>query len=117
MADNKKKNFSCPKSTELQKKLFNYFFQICVYKYQAKSSEEQSRQQNAESLSADATKPVNTSRLKQLTDKFLKQDNEAEEKEVEKGEKFRQVLEKLDQLMKMDQEKNEMVDNNQSFDV
>ena len=91
-----------------------------MYKYQAKTSEEQSRQETAESLSADATKPVNTSRLKQLTDKFLQQNtpnNEGEEKDVEKGEKFRQVLEKLDQLMKMDQEKNEMVDTNQNFDV
>ena len=92
------------------------FFQICVYKYQAKTNEEQSRQENAESLSADSTKPVNTSRLKELTDKFLKQ-NISENEGEEKGDKFRQVLEKLDQLMKMDQEKNEMDDNNQNLDV
>ena len=97
------------------------FFQICVYKYQSKSSEEQSQQENAESSSADPTKPGHTSRLKQLTDKFLKHnhsplsDDEIEtenekDSNVEKGEKFRQVLQKLDQLMKMDQEIDQLED-------
>jgi hypothetical protein len=85
--------------------------QVCVYKHQsATASEERDDVQASEkAANIEPAKPVNPDRLKQLANTILaatRNPEEGEEKSgSEKGEKFREVLEKLDKMMNFSKNK------------
>jgi len=86
--------------------------QVCVYKHQSTTASEERAEAIPPEKVVEQVKPVNPvnpDRLKQLANTILAATRNPEEGEErcgsEKGEKFREVIEKLDKMMNFDQNK------------